>query len=406
MRQNIEGICPGCGQFFSIASAGSEGVYACDCGQSVRVSPHDTSRLKSVDVSQETRSSSSARWHLPSASGRHPAMEVSPTTAMFLRRAENDPRMMLLAQARMVLRKRGWTCQDWPGQMAFAAEVVVPGRTRQERDEALNVSVYSLDGVVCFETAVAPLPRPPWMPVRELLNRMNLRSGGSVFLLRECGIVARHKLLVRRSQVNTTTVMYALRQLNHDRRCAMPLLAQELIQAGVATSETVDRAFAAPSVIPLLTPFSQRQLQQLCQIGGYACALENGRMYLTPGRRSVWLSFHQGLLRGWAAPGMELDRRFSGERWGFLQKVMGHIGTTPPKLSRAQLDNLLERLNAMNESSGMLTYVWNGTQVLAMAVFPPSDKRMEIEDFRFIGEALLRRAREAFDGEALLSKAV
>ena len=78
----------------------------------------------------------------------------------------------------------------------------------------------------------------------------------------------------------------------------------------------------------------------------------------------------------------------------WFRRIVGKAETPPPKLTKSQLDTLLKKLDEMNESPGLLHYVWNGQQVLGMAVFPPTEKRMEVEEFKYLTGLLFKRARE------------
>jgi hypothetical protein len=63
-----------------------------------------------------------------------------------------------------------------------------------------------------------------------------------------------------------------------------------------------------------------------------------------------------------------------------------------PGLSRAQLGQLLERLNNLNDNSALLRYAWHNSKIYALAVCPPSAGEFGVDEFRSLVQALFRCA--------------
>jgi hypothetical protein len=304
----------------------------------------------------------------------------------------------MLCEARGLFEQWGWPCRDWDGRKAFAAQVTLDGAGR-ERPECINVTTYVHKGVMGFETVVGPLPEPPWMPLREALNRLNARSGGSIFLIRECGVVARYKMLQRNPPFNVLApdrVMRSVRQLNLDRKTALPFIDPDAL-AAMDCAAGAEIGALKPSVVPGLATLSLKHLADLAEEAEYNTLAKSGMLYISREpcdllECKVWMSLSGGVLRGWAIPGKDLEFQHPGEHWNFFRKVAGLFRAAPVKLTRAQVDHLLERLNAANELPRILSYVWSGERVLAEAVFPHADRHMDADEFKQIAELLMEFA--------------
>lgn len=441
--------CPYCGLAFAIPFGEGSDTLACpSCGRTVSILAHKSGRLKAVPAEPPTPPGSgryatqrppsgkfahhshaaavncipsrtpsgaygpvrpaSGRLAAPacqtSGSGRFTAPGLGPessgktaalrpkTTSMPKRKADGRDEL-LLAEARQICANWGWSCSDWQGRKAFAAQAVLDGKGN-ERPECINITVFSLNGLLGFETIVGPLPAPPWMPLREALNRLNMRSGGSIYLLRECGIVARYKLFQREAPFDALIpeqLMRTVRQLAFDCKTALPLLEADALAAEPAQAP---EDFGKPCLVSGLTPLSLKRLNMLAIEAGYHAISKNGSLYLSRQECGlqeckVWLALNGGVLRGFAVPGHELELHHAGERWDYFRRLMERFHHAPARLSRAQVDNLLERLNAANELPRKLSYIWNGERVLAMAVYPHADRSMEAPELEALTECLL-----------------
>lgn len=420
--------CPYCGLAFAIPFGEGSDTLACpSCGRTVSILAHKSGRLKALPAepptlpgsgrytAQRPSSSRFANTRPPSGrltpqacqtsgSGRFTAPNLGPessgkttavrpkTTPMPKRKPDGRDEL-LLAEARQICANWGWPCSDWQGRKAFAAQAVLDGRG-SERPECINITAFSLNGLLGFETIVAPLPAPPWMPLREALNRLNLRSGGSIHLLRECGIVARYKLFQREAPFDALIpeqLMRTVRQLAFDRKAALTQL-----EGGTLAAETAaaPEEFGKPCLVSGLIPLSLKRLNMLAVEAGYHAIAKNGSLYLSRQECglqecNVWLTLNGGVLRGFAVPGHELELHHAGERWDFFRRLMERFHHAPARLSRAQVDHLLERLNAANELPRKLSYIWNGERVLAMAIYPHADRSMEAPELKALTECLL-----------------
>ncbi|MCW8129992.1 MAG: hypothetical protein KIS92_06530 [Planctomycetota bacterium] len=427
--------CPYCGIDFNIPFGETADTLNCPaCGRTVSILAHKSGRLKAVPAEaserppsgrfQHGRSMNDAKgsgrlpaqpgsgfYNRPSAfvrppSGAYAAQPQAPaqshlrpkTTPMPLRKPHGKDEL-LLAEARALFERWGWHCQDWEGRKAFAGLAVL-GHDPRQRHESINVTVFAANGILGFETVVCPLPAPPWMPLREMLNRMNTRSGGSIFLIRECGIVARGKLFQQKPPFDVLVpeqVLRLVRQLNLDRREALEFLDEESLADEAGTQQRLNEH--RPPLASAHNLLSMRHLLDLAEKCDYFGIAKSGLLYLSREECElrecrVWLGLSGGVLRGWAIPGVDMEMQHPGERWSFFRKMAGLFRSAPVHLSRAQVDHLLERLNAANELPRMLSYVWNGERVLACTVFPNADRSTDPHEFRQITENLLDFADE------------
>ncbi|MBI3830167.1 MAG: hypothetical protein HY291_11660 [Planctomycetes bacterium] len=419
--------CPYCGLDFNIPFGESSDSLACpSCGRTVSILAHKSGRLKALPAepigrpptgrfstnTAQVRPGSgrfanagepkpdSGRYAVPAADTRPGSARLEPpkTTPMPMRRRAEGVDEAMLSEARGLFEKWGWPSRDWEGRKAFAALVTLDGAGR-ERPECINVTVFAHKGVLGFETVVGPLPEPPWMPLREALNRLNSRSGGSIFLIRECGVVARYKMLQRNPPFNVLApdhVMRSVRQLNLDRKAAAPFIDPDAL-AAMESAAGADLGALKPAVVPGLASLSLKHLADLAEEAEYNTLAKSGLLYISREpcdliECKVWMNLSGGVLRGWAIPGKDLEIQHPGEHWNFFRKMAGLFRSAPVKLTRAQVDHLLERLNAANELPRILSYVWNGERVLAEAVYPHADRHMDADEFRQIAEKLMEFA--------------
>ena len=334
-----------------------------------------------------------------SVSGSRPAVaaESARTSARLLAQGKVSD-SALVACARNALVERGWTCSSWAGRDAFAAEVRLPG-ARGDEEEVCNVTVSAMGGVLSLEAIAIVLPPPPWRTLREALNKLNICSRGPVFLLREYGVTLRTKLLAAPSDqegLSEEKLLHALTRLVRDRAAALPILENT---GGETSPRHVERAFAQATGAPAGASLSITQLQLLACSAGFHPQEHGNALFLNCGsapdtQRQVRMLLDGDVLRGWAFPGKELRERRSSERHGFVRQVLGLERGTPAVLSPSQADTLLERLNALNEASGALHYVWSGEQILVMTIHTPALREMRVSTFRRFAEFLFRCARE------------
>jgi len=411
MPQTMQAPCPRCGNAFTVDLTKQRGSAACPaCGENVRIVSHSSAMLTAVkpeDAVDLAPAIASGAWkgvvkQPPAAAQLKPAPAVDYEDAL-----ERE----MLAQARAAATAREAQCHDWDGRKAFSAQL------NQQHPktlvmEPLNVTVAAMDGLLFLETIVAPLPRPPLSTLRDVINRMQALAGGSVFLLRSCGIVVRHRLVPRmniETGINGDCFLRALRQLNYDRIVAAPFLQEEWLCTGLSKPVAIEKAFNMPLAASVASSISLQQLKHLAEHSGYSTLAKGDRLYLNQERASaespVWLTINGGVLRGWAHPGSLHETTQSAERWGVLSKLMGRGKTEAQAASRGQVDKLLDRLNEMNESAGLLNYLWDGEHVVSMAIWPPTEKRIEIEEFQAFVETLFKRARDVAEKALHLQQA-
>ncbi|MBI3830166.1 MAG: zinc ribbon domain-containing protein [Planctomycetes bacterium] len=409
MANSFQAACPRCGNVFEASNYLQFGTAACPgCGESVRIISHSSARLPAVrveDAADLMPAIASGAWkgvrpeHAPRPK---PAIDPETDYEAYLENA-------MFEQARTAVTSKGATCQDWDGRRAFSTQVTLQ-HPKTLAQEALNVTAAAMDGMLILETVAAPLPRPPLTNLRDAVNRLNMCSGGSTFVLRTCGIVARYRLVPRmalETGISSDGVLRALRQINYDRIVANPFLQEEWLRTGLSKPEAIEKACRAPLAASVASVVSLPQLKALAEAAGYQTLVKGDRLYfgserVTP-EASVWLSVAGGVLRGWSIPGSMHETTQSSERWGVLTKLMGRNKNEPLTISRAQLDKLLDRLNEMNGAASLLDYVWDGERVLAMTIFPPTEKRLEVEEFQAIAETLVKRARDAAEKELSLN---
>lgn len=326
--------------------------------------------------------------------------------------APKDPDKALTTFALGMFRVRGWPVQELDGYKAFAVKAGFRNPETGQQD-VCDVTVSARNGVLTIETQLVPLPEPSlWAPVRETLNLMNARSGGSVFLLRESGVIVRIKVLPRAAELgafSTRGILQALRQLNHDRRLAYTVMV-DVLQSGVTDRNYIDRRFAQPTAEGINAAMTTAQLQDLAAFAGYysylhgdavavsrfACPLEECR---------VRLVVSDAVIRGWAILDDNLTR-VPTHAWTFVKHVIKSARESGEMPSRTMVGRLLERLNVLNDSSGLLRFIYSNGCVLAMSVYAPVEPEMTPEEFRLIADALLRCSSEDSEERREIRKAV
>lgn len=401
MPNLIQAACPKCGNVFQVESSGEKNAACPGCGENVRIVAHSSARLAAI------RPEDAMDLASPIASGAYQGVrpEHAPKPAID---PETDYQEWLeqtmLAQARSALVAKNATCTDWDGRKAFSAllELQHPKTLKQE---AVNFTIAAMDGMLFIETIAAPLPKPPLTVLRDAVNRLNTCAGGTAFLLRTCGVVARYRLVPRmciETGVNGDSVLRAVRQINFDRIQAGTFFQEEWMRSGLSKASAIDKAFAAPLAASVSSVISLQQLRALAEAGGFQALVKGDRLYVsedaTSVDASVWMTVNGGVLRGWSVPGSMHESSQSSERWGVLSKLMGNKRAVAA-VSRSQLDKLLDRINEMNETAGLLNYVWDGERVLGTAMFPPTEKRLELEEFQAFVEILVKRARDVAEKE-------
>jgi len=313
--------------------------------------------------------------------------------------APKDPDKAITAYALGLFRVNGWPCSELDGYRAFAVKASFRDPRTGAKDTS-NFTVSATGGVLTFETVVLPLPPPPWNILREAINALNLCSGGSVFVLRECGIAARHRLLPSTERPEALTVediVQALRQINHDKKLATPVL-EAAIRDGRLSPTSIELAFSEP-IPPNVKPVTFEQLYALGQASGFH-AVRDGDMIGLSSRPcpfnqcSVQASAVGGVLRLWTVLGEDVEALMASDRWQYVRHVLRNLSHESPALTPTQLSQLLERLNGLNDTSALIRYVWSNKKVYAMAVVPASGKELAVEDFVRLTQALFRSANE------------
>lgn len=415
--EKIHGLCPGCGNYFVVLPENINKQPACQfCGKPIELEQHTNYALPPVDAETEKASvdASAARsgGHPIGAdiaeaaeSGQYVATPAIRIPSTWHEAATQDPEAAMLARAWEAFNELEWPCQNWPAQKAFSVVASVKGP--RDKNESLNVTVFAYDGLITMETVVAPLPNPPLTDLRDLLCRINVRSGGSVFMLRDCGVVARYKMLPRKrhnQNFSKEGVVRGLRQLNKDRLITIPLLKPEAVRMTLADPSGINQAFSQPLAGAVSSHLSPKQLQSLAEKAGYRARAKGAMLYLAKQNSPanafpIWFSISNGVMKGWTVPGGETGKREATGIWGMFTKAVSTKKSDTIKLNRPQLDSLLKKLDGLNESSGLLNYVWNGKQIMAMAVFPPTEKRMEPEELKHLADALFWQSEKSLRGQ-------
>lgn len=411
MQNTIQGVCPACGNLFSIASSGNaiDDVACTFCGKKINIVSHSSVHLQAVDGSMTAAlvNSSAALSGTLAAVTELPAAPKSAIGAgiedvpegcePYVPGAPNEPEVPLVTTAWNACQEQGWACQNWPGLNAFAVEAVLdPGKKSERR---LSVSISGGGGMLNLETVVAPLPRPPFTPLREVLCRVNVRSGGTIFMIRDCGVVARYKLWprVRRDgNVSRNALLRAINQLDRDAHNGETVLKESAIRMCLANPTSIDQAFAVPLAASSGLP-NLRQFEAFGKQAGYVAVPRGAMIYLgpepsRPNYCPVWVSVSKGVLRGFTVPGSQTGSKENTGIWGVFSKMVGRADDGANKLSKSQLDALLKKIDELNEIPGLMNYAWNGKQVLAMVIFSPTESNMDLEEFQQMAEFLFERA--------------
>ncbi|MCZ7648405.1 MAG: hypothetical protein M5U26_24625 [Planctomycetota bacterium] len=303
---------------------------------------------------------------------------------------------MLATYALGLFRVRGWPCQDLPGYKAFIVRARIANPDCPSPD-VCNVTISAARGVLTLETVVRALPPPPWTTLRETLNAINQCSGGSLFLMRECGVVVRYKLVPQATpegRFHVDNILGALRQMNHDRRLALHVLHMAG-QWSVFDARAVRRAFASPVVEPKPVPLSY--LQDLAGFAGYYAVERDGILHLNkeicaPAECPIRMRLEDGVIRAWTVLAPEVTSKFCGERWEFVRKIMRHLTrSSNMKLTRSQASRLLEHLNVLNDTSALLRYLWTEDGLSAIATHTMLEPELSVEEFQLLTDALFRR---------------
>jgi hypothetical protein len=166
----------------------------------------------------------------------------------------------------------------------------------------------------------------------------------------------------------------------------------------------INQAFSNPLAAGVTSYLSPKQLQGLAEMAGYRARAKGAMLYLakqtTPANTfPIWFSISNNVMKGWTVPGSETGKREATGIWGMFTKAVSQKKSNTIKLNRPQLDALLKKLDTLNETSGLLNYVWNGKQIMAMAVFPPTEKRMEPEELKHLADALFWQSERSLRGQ-------
>lgn len=270
MGNFAQGVCPTCGKLFTITAESATSDLACtNCGKKISIMRHTSVRLQAVTgggiaPSVVVNSSPAFSGVMESVQGNGagktsvlaPAVGLPPAQVEpFVPDRPDAPEVPMVASAWAACQTNGLKCQAWPGINGFTAEGTV-AETRAGT-VALCATIYGSGGVLLMEAVAAPLPKPPLLPLRELLSRINVRSGGTVFRIRETGVIARYRLWPRARRfgnVSRDAVMRGLTQLAYDIACAQVLLKHGDVRMALASPQGIDKAFAVPLAAAAGTP--------------------------------------------------------------------------------------------------------------------------------------------------------
>ncbi len=425
LRDTVQSVCPACGNMFSVAIQETGKPVQCDkCGKPIVIVSHSSVNLPAVG-GEEVRAeitgspkSSGGRERVPSSqfarkSGGNPTVDSAAQSSQWHLAVDADPEAGMITQAWDAFKSKGWKCTDWPNVKAFAAVVRVPGGEGKPEQE-LNLTVSGTGGILTLETVLARCPVNSPTNLRVALNRANVRTGGTVLQLRSCGVVARYKLLPRRIHkgvVSKDGVLRALSQLNRDLINARKLLGNDMDEVLPPTSAAIEKAFSKPLAAQITSQRTTQQLIPLAEHVELRAKAKGAILYLArksdpAGQFPIWLSISGNVLRGWAIPGSKgaPAQKKAGGFMGLFSRMTGPV--PGPQLEGPQLDKLLDNVDRINESYRHLQYVWNGQQVLGMAIFPPTEKRMEPDEFRKMTDILFECAEQdlkAPDGSMLMA---
>jgi hypothetical protein len=275
--------------------------------------------------------------------------------------------------------------------------------------ERFNLTVSANGPILTFETILTPLPKPPWLAIREILNELNLRSSGSLFLLRECGIVLRYKLVLRRSEdsIPPDRLMQVMARLNHDRALSLPII-EEVGRTGLANLPRVRRIFTLNAVQHAST-LALSDLQMFVNYAGFF-SLREGQILLVsrdprpPQRCPVRITVSHGVIRAWTYPGKDMPNK----RWGTVRGLLKFLGNsnTGQKFRWQQYGRVLKVLGEINENASLLRFVWKDGRVLALATCAPFESQVHNEELNSYLEALFRCAREGTSQTSIFRRAV
>lgn len=312
------------------------------------------------------------------------------------------------AEAMKIFQAHGWPCQPWEGYDAFALQAQMTDGPRSHKN-VFNLTVSANGPILTFETILTPLPKPPWLAIREILNELNLRSSGSLFLLRECGIVLRYKLVLRRSEnhIPEDRLMQVMSRLNHDRVLALPVI-EEVSRTGLANLPRVRRMFTLNAAQRTST-ISLSDLQMFANYAGFF-SLREGQIVLVsrdprPGERCpVRMTISHGVIRAWTYPGKDMPNK----RWGTVRGLLKFLGNnnTGQKFRWQQYGRVLKVLGEINENASLLRFVWKDGRVLALVTCAPFETQLNNEEFNSYLEALFRCSREGTSQTSIFRRAV
>ncbi|MCW8129993.1 MAG: hypothetical protein KIS92_06535 [Planctomycetota bacterium] len=416
------GHCPRCGNSVPLSVEHPERPVECHyCGEMVRVNPLEEYHVPDeIELETDGKASGGNPWRdvgrPKPASGSFNFSELVPPEMAVVPAAPptqpKDPDKALTTFALGMFRVRGWPVRELDGYKAFEVKAGFRNPETGQQD-VCEVTVSARAGTLTLETHLAALPHPSlWGPVRETLNLLNAYSGGSVFLLRESGVVVRIKMIPRPAEQGAFSahgILLAMRQLNHDRRLANAVMV-DVLQSGLTDRAYIERRFAAPCAEGPSAVLSGDQLQDLASLAGfytfqYGDAVALSRHACEPEQCRVRMLAQDGLMRGWAVLDDNLTR-VPTQAWTFVKHVIKNARESGAMPSRTMVGRLLERLNVLNDSAGLLRFVYSDGCVLAMAVYRPVEADMTPEEFRFLADALLRCARDDSDERREIRRAV
>jgi hypothetical protein len=305
-----------------------------------------------------------------------------------------DPDEELLNFALGLFRVRGWACSEPEGSRAFAVQAQFLDPATQLTD-CCEVIVSAARGRLSFEAVLAPGPVTPGLGLFQTLNALNRWSCGPTFVLRECGVAVRQILLPGAEPGGPTVdgVMHALRRLNWDRRLALPIV-ERVLADGCFDPAAIRSSFTSMDSDNQAT--TTETLQELGIVLGYRVLREADTVGLTPysgplAGSCVHLQITAGVLRAWIMLGEDPAPPGAAQRSPYPTR--GYI-TPAAAISGAELEAILQRLNALNDASLLPRYVFSASRTYALVAHAPGARRLTAAELKVLVQALFRATWE------------
>jgi hypothetical protein len=242
--------------------------------------------------------------------------------------------------------------------------------------------------------------------LREAINELNALNFGSIFLLRDCGVVLsfRDPLLRRAGAGFEERLELTLERIERDLALCREVL-EEVVRTGVVHAPRMRKAYIQSVAQSLRNPVTLREIQLLANLSGYFTQRSGNVLGLSRSPRAirgcpVRLTVECGVIQFWALPGRERLAR----RAGLLGRLAGDL-RGGRRAGRSSLEGILKVLNGLNEESGLWRYLLKEGRVYALAAHLPQAGRIQHDEFQMIMESLFRTTREGVNQTAIFSLA-